>query len=101
MEISFKRILESNDYQNQLVRTKFETNHPNRRFELDKNCFKKTAEEKIKVANIKLKHKEELKKHYGKDWKKHLNIPKNTIGKIKVETYQALKEYFKYSSDTQ
>jgi hypothetical protein len=99
MEISFKRILESNDYQNQLIRTKFDTNHPTRRLTLDTSCFKKTEEEKLKLANAKLKHKEEMKKFYGKEWKKHLNLPKNKLGKVKIETYQELKGLFKYSSE--
>lgn len=99
MDQSFKSLLESENYQNLLIRTKFETNHPSRRLDIDRSVFKKTKEEKLKLANAKLKNKEEVKKYYGKNWKKHLNSPINEIGKIKIETYQKLKNIFRYSSD--
>jgi hypothetical protein len=38
-------------------------------------AYKKTAAEKIALANAKAKHREQLRNHYGPNWKKYINVP--------------------------
>lgn len=41
----------------------------------DYKVFEQDPKERGKVLTAKLRHKEELQRHYGNDWKNHLNIP--------------------------
>ena len=48
----------------------------------DYSTFKQSPKERGRVLTAKLHHKEELQKHYGRDWKNHLNIPSHSVGTI-------------------
>lgn len=48
----------------------------------DYSVFKQDAKERGKTLTARLRHKEELQRHYGSDWKNHLNIPSRSVGVI-------------------
>ena len=48
----------------------------------DYSTFEQSPKERGRVLTAKLRHKEELQKHYGPDWKNHLNIPSRSVGVI-------------------
>jgi len=48
----------------------------------DYSVFEQSPKEKGKVLTAKLHHREELQRHYGRDWKNHLNIPSRSVGII-------------------
>jgi len=50
----------------------------------DRSVFKKNSADKLITGTIKANHKLELKKVFGKDWKKHLNTPNKQIGTVKM-----------------
>lgn len=43
---------------------------------------KENKKEKERVLTARLHHKQELQRHYGRDWKNHLNIPSRSVGVI-------------------
>lgn len=45
------------------------------------NRFQMSASDRGKLLTAKLRHKKELRRVYGKDWKKHLNVPEKSLGK--------------------
>lgn len=48
----------------------------------DYSTFEQSPKERGKTLTAKLRHKEELQRYYGKDWKNHLNIPTRSVGVI-------------------
>lgn len=85
-EPTFKQILEHPHYEQQkaIVRKSVNWGDPKNQYITDRSVFKKTKEEKAKLLTFKIRHKEKLKKYYGKDWKKHLNIPSESMETIKI-----------------
>lgn len=47
----------------------------NRPVVIDRSVFKKGPKEKVKALNSKIEWKREMKKIYGRDWKKYNNTP--------------------------
>jgi len=41
----------------------------------DRSVFKQTPLQKEQAITVKQNHKDILRKHYGKDWRKHMNPP--------------------------
>ena len=85
-EITFKQILEHPTYEQQKARLQKDINwgDPKKQYFADKQVFVKSKEEKAKLATLKIQHQKKLKKEYGADWKKHLNIPSESVGTIKI-----------------
>jgi hypothetical protein len=59
--------------------------------DIDYSVFKKTAQEKIRLKDLKEDNKIARKLHYGENWKKYLNQPSETIGSVKIEGFILLK----------
>lgn len=87
-EITFKQILESDSYGTQKERLQKDINwgDPKKEYFPDRSIFKKTMAEKVKLQNLKKKNIIERRKFYGKDYKKHLNIPEKSIKFLKHES---------------
>jgi hypothetical protein len=45
----------------------------------DYSVFTQDVKERGKTLTAKLHHKEELQRHYGPDWKNHLNVPSKSL----------------------
>jgi len=45
------------------------------------NRFELSAKERGELYTAKMKHRKELQKRYGRDWKRHLNVPERSIVK--------------------
>jgi len=50
----------------------------------DYSTFSKGNKERGDILTAKLHHKIELQRHYGTDWKNHLNIPSHSFPTIKL-----------------
>lgn len=87
MEPGFTKILMSNSYEKQkeVVRKSINWGDPKKEYFPDRSVFKKTKQEKEKLLTLKRKNIEERRKVYGKNYKKYLNIPENSIKILKDE----------------
>lgn len=87
MEPTFNNILTSEAYEKQKesVQKSINWGDPKKEYFPDRSVFKKTMQEKMKLYNLKKKNIEERRKFYGKDYKKHLNIPSKSIKFLKHE----------------
>lgn len=85
MEPSFKQLLEHPSYGQQKEKLRKEINwgDPKKQYFADPKEFKKTKEEKAKLATLKAQNVKERRECYGEDYKKHLNIPSKQIETIK------------------
>lgn len=59
---------------NQIYKEETDTK-PQRRRGINWNVFKKTPSEKIELRNTKSSHNNKLRKHYGINWRKFINVP--------------------------
>lgn len=85
-EVTFKQLLEHPSYEQQKQRLNKDINwgDPKNQYIPDRKVFAKSKEEKAKLATLKMQHKKKLQKEFGADWKKHLNIPSESVGTIKL-----------------
>jgi hypothetical protein len=84
-EVSFKQLLEHPSYGQQKEKLRKEINwgDPKKQYFADRKEFKKSKEEKAKLATLKAQNVKERKAHYGEDYKDYLNIPSRQIETIK------------------
>lgn len=93
MNTSFEKWLASESYQQQKEKINREVNainpingyahlsfqSPRKYIIVDRKAFKQTPEQKGAAYAAKAYHRESLRKAYGTNWKKHLNIPVNKL----------------------
>lgn len=52
---------------------------PNCLIEVDRNVFHQTPKMRGEAYTAKQHHKEELRRYYGENWKRHLNVPEKSL----------------------
>lgn len=48
---------------------------------INRDEFHQTPIERAAAITAKSNHRDDLRQAYGRDWKKHLNVPEKTLGK--------------------